>query len=207
MCEMKRCLKCEEEFPKTSEYFYPRKRCKDGFENVCNLCKSKHNKLYRDTHKAQQKLWEQANSEKKNIYQKKWIKEHPELYKARRKRRIQVHPMEGRIARQKNKASKFNLPATFTCTQWDEAKFYFDNKCAYCNKELPLEQDHFIALTQGGGYSQNNIIPTCRKCNSSKYTSDPFIWYPKQLFYSKSRETKILKYLGYKDQYQQLSVF
>jgi hypothetical protein len=52
----------------------------------------------------------------------------------------------------------------------------------------------------------DNIIPSCMKCNISKNNSDFFIWYPKQPSYSKSREKKILKYLGYKDKIQQLSL-
>jgi 5-methylcytosine-specific restriction endonuclease McrA len=84
----------------------------------------------------------------------------------------------------------------------------FDNKCAYCGKEKPLAQDHFVPLSKGGEYTNNNIICSCKSCNSSKSDKDFFEWYPEQLFYSKEREAKILKYLNYdkKTQTQQLAL-
>ena len=111
------------------------------------------------------------------------------------------------MSSQKYRSKKLLLPNTLTLKQWKQVKEYFENRCAYCGKKLPLAQEHFIALSKKGEYTINNIIPSCRVCNSSKIDKDFFEWYPKQKFYSKERERKILKYLGYKNnKIQQLKI-
>lgn len=99
-------------------------------------------------------------------------------------------------------AKKLGLLATFNFSQWVECQKTFDNKCAYCGREEPLTQDHFIALSKRGKYTKNNILPVCHTCNSNKRDLDFFEWYPQQKFYNKKREQKILKYLNYKNGFQ-----
>lgn len=110
------------------------------------------------------------------------------------------------ILNQKRRAVKKELPHTLTIKQWEDIKVLFNNKCAYCGKELPLVQEHFIPLSKGGEYTTNNIIPSCQSCNSSKGNKDFFEWYPKYKYYSKKREKIILKFLNYKDNIQQLTL-
>jgi hypothetical protein len=110
------------------------------------------------------------------------------------------------IIGQKRRAKKRQLPSTLTIQQWACIKQHFNNQCAYCGKGAPLDQEHFIPLTKNGEYALTNIIPACRNCNCSKRTQEFFYWYPRQPFYSKSREQKILTYLGYKNGIQQLSI-
>ena len=101
---------------------------------------------------------------------------------------------------QKRKAKKLLLPSTFTKEEWDEVKLYFNNSCAYCGEELPLEQEHFIPVSDGGGYVKGNMIPACKKCNCSKHNYDFLNWYPKYEYYSEEREYLILNYLSIFDE-------
>lgn len=102
---------------------------------------------------------------------------------------------------------KKRLEATFTLQQWEECKDHFNNCCAYCGKKKKLEQDHFIAITNNGEYTKNNIVPACRSCNASKSNNNFFKWYPKQSCYSEKREKTILRYLNYsKNNEQQLTL-
>ena len=110
------------------------------------------------------------------------------------------------IIRERRRSRKRQLPSTLISEQWNKCKLHFDNGCAYCGKKLPLSQDHFIPIVDGGEYTHNNIIPACRSCNSSKGAKSFFTWYPTFKHYSKSREAKILKYLGYSKGIQQLSL-
>ena len=99
------------------------------------------------------------------------------------------------------------LEHSLTFKQWYDSQEYFGFKCAYCGKQVNLTRDHFIPLSQGGGFSINNIIPACIHCNDSKGDRDFFIWYPQYKFYSSSREKKILSYLGYDEgKNQQLKI-
>jgi len=92
-------------------------------------------------------------------------------------------------------ARKRELPNDLTSDQWTDIKTAFDNKCCYCEESKPLAQEHFIALSKGGGYTVSNILPACKSCNSSKNNKDFLEWYPKQKFYSDKRRDKILEYL------------
>ena len=146
----------------------------------------------------------------KNILSNKEIedivdKENEKTRKESKKYRTS-HKEYFKIAREKYTAKKKTLPASLTVKQWKQIKQSFDNKCAYCGRELPLTKDHFIPVTKNGEYTLNNIVPACRSCNVSKHNKDFFQWYPVQNFYSKDREKKILKYLGYKNNEQQLKI-
>jgi 5-methylcytosine-specific restriction endonuclease McrA len=45
----------------------------------------------------------------------------------------------------------------------------FDNRCLACGrKDVPLERDHVIPVTQGGSLELWNVQPLCRSCNASK---------------------------------------
>lgn len=204
------------------ECFAKNKRSKDGLSPKCRACKKEYDKgregrggrtlgkkieteltysngrkiypgtsetrrVYRQNHKEERALynrehqcwkkWSQNNKEKRNVYL------------------------------QKRQSLKKNLPSTLTPVQWEYAKSYFDNKCAYCGEEKFLTQDHLVPLKNGGEYTHNNIIPACQSCNSGKHTKSFFSWYPKFKHYSPERETRILKYLGYsKSGIQQLSL-
>ena len=107
---------------------------------------------------------------------------------------------------QRREARKRSLECNLTAKQWLDIKLQFDNKCAYCGKELPLAQEHFLALSKSGEYTVNNIICACKTCNSSKSNKDFFTWYPKYKYYSKKRERFILKFLNYKDGIQQITL-
>lgn len=147
------------------------------------------------------KQYGENNKSKISSYGKKYRKENPE------KQRLYDH---------QRRARKRNLPYTMTTKEWEEILNHFNNSCAYCGKTMDehikkynqqLHRDHFVALTKGGEYSINNMIPACLKCNLEKHTKDFFEWYPKYEHYSKFREKYILDFLGYnKNNSQQLSI-
>lgn len=117
-----------------------------------------------------------------------------------------IIPKKKRISNQIRRTFKRQLPSTLTDMQWLTIKKQFNNRCAYCNRELPLEMEHFIPLSKLGEFSVNNIICACKPCNSSKGNKDFFEWYSKHDYYSKKREKFILKFLNYKDGIQQITL-
>ena len=99
------------------------------------------------------------------------------------------------IHENRRRYKKNNLAKNFTQKEWNECKKFFNNKCAYCGKEMKnLTQDHFIPLSSEGEYTKYNIIPCCRSCNSSKHDKNFYEWYINYPFYSKSRIEKIEEY-------------
>jgi 5-methylcytosine-specific restriction endonuclease McrA len=209
--ENKICIKCGVEYPKTKEYFYPHKVCKDGFRGECKKCAKQYalkNKekisermlLYREEHRDQLR-------ERYKEYNKKYMQEHKEQAYERSAKYQHSHKEQYRTYCNCRRAKKMQLLNTLTKEQWELIKKKFNNQCAYCGKELPLQQEHFVPLSKGGEFTQNNIIPACGGCNQRKHNSDFFEWYPEQKFYSKVREHKILSFLHYDNRTKEQQLF
>jgi len=161
------------------------------------------------------------NKEKIAEYGKKHYKENIDIikekaikYRIKNSEKIKQRNKIYRLANQERsnvltqqyRARKSKLPSTLTVDQWEMIKQHFDNKCCYCGKEKPLAREHFIPITKEGGFTLNNIIPSCKSCNSSKFNRTFEEWYKNYRFYSKKREKAILKFLGYTEETQQLKI-
>ena len=48
--------------------------------------------------------------------------------------------------------------------------------CAYCGADGPLQRDCVLALSRGGRYTLENIVPACRSCNTSKCNEEVTHW-------------------------------
>ena len=49
--------------------------------------------------------------------------------------------------------------------------------CAYCGATAqPLQRDCVLALSRGGRYTLDNIVPACRSCNTSKCNDEVTTW-------------------------------
>jgi 5-methylcytosine-specific restriction endonuclease McrA len=49
--------------------------------------------------------------------------------------------------------------------------------CAYCAAaDTPLQRDCVLALSRGGRYTLENIVPACRSCNASKCNAEVTGW-------------------------------
>ena len=49
--------------------------------------------------------------------------------------------------------------------------------CAYCGETAqPLQRDCVLALSRGGRYTLDNIVPACRACNTSKCNDEVTTW-------------------------------
>ena len=86
----------------------------------------------------------------------------------------------------------------YTHQQWKEAVIYFEGTCAYCGRTMRkgerLTRDHLEPVKEGGTTTQDNIIPACSSCNSSKGASEWREWFMKQPFFSQDRMNKIFKW-------------
>jgi 5-methylcytosine-specific restriction endonuclease McrA len=49
--------------------------------------------------------------------------------------------------------------------------------CAYCGAtDRPLQRDCVLALSRGGRYTLDNVVPACRSCNTSKCNDEVTTW-------------------------------
>lgn len=188
-----------------------------AYRNENIIIRKAYEKRYRDSNKLKLKLYRDTHKETIKTRMANYCKINKiQLIENRKQNRESINlntrtwrlanPDKTREYGQKRRSLKYKLLATFTAKDWRETKLEFNNCCAYCGKEKPLTQDHFIALSKKGEYTVNNIIPSCQSCNSSKGNKDFVEWYLSFKYYSKKREKFLLEYLGYKNGIQQLKI-
>lgn len=82
--------------------------------------------------------------------------------------------------------------------QWKETVIFFGGECAYCGRTMHkgerLTRDHLEPVSDGGATIQDNIVPACHSCNSSKGAEEWREWYMKQPFFSQERMNRIFKW-------------
>ena len=58
---------------------------------------------------------------------------------------------------------------TAICAAWDG--------CAYCGaQDQALQRDCVLAISRGGRYTFDNVVPACRSCNASKCNDEVTGW-------------------------------
>jgi len=76
--------------------------------------------------------------------------------------------------------------------QWTALKCAWGG-CAYCGeKDKPLQRDCVLALSRGGRYTLDNIVPACRSCNTSKCNDEVTGWLRRKRF---DERTFLLRHL------------
>lgn len=164
---MKRCIKCKQLL--NEDEFHKNTNSKDGLQNRCKKCKRLHyyeNHAYylkrhaeyraanREQRRENQRCYDAAHKKEKQIRDREWQLQHPEECRARSHRR------RARVA---------NLPADLTLEEWEEILEKYNHSCVYCGtKSESLQQEHVIPVAQGGGYTKDNIVPACPRCNQQK---------------------------------------
>ena len=212
MINNKRCTKCSECKPQTSEHF-PKGTDKDGFSCWCKAChksyyqRNREKKLqYSISYYAENKEQilaaqheryisnENVRSRQKELSSKHYTK-HKNDYIKRARAWARKNPEQKRNYTNKRRAYIRTLPSGLTKSDWARIIVHFDHKCAYCGGEnKPLQQDHFIPVASGGGLIIGNIVPACADCNSSKHNKDAFKWYADQSFFDAEKWKKINDY-------------
>lgn len=93
-----------------------------------------------------------------------------------RQKETEARKIYQRHKKKVRKNRELSLPHDYTIKEWEYAVSYFSG-CAYCGSvHNNYEQEHFIPIVLGGGYTKKNIVPSCRKCNLDKSTMDPIKW-------------------------------
>ena len=70
-------------------------------------------------------------------------------------------------------------PYGITQQEWGTILEQYDHRCAYCGKPLTPEEltvEHVVPISRGGAKTAENVVPSCRSCNSSKGFRTPEEW-------------------------------
>lgn len=63
-----------------------------------------------------------------------------------------------------------------TADQWASIKAAWQG-CAYCGKtDGPMQRDCVMAISRGGRYTVDNVVPACASCNTSKCNDEVTGW-------------------------------
>jgi 5-methylcytosine-specific restriction endonuclease McrA len=63
-----------------------------------------------------------------------------------------------------------------TAEQWTAIRAAW-NGCAYCGaNDVPLQRDCVMAISRGGRYTVDNVVPACAACNASKCNDEVTGW-------------------------------
>jgi 5-methylcytosine-specific restriction endonuclease McrA len=72
-----------------------------------------------------------------------------------------------RVKAQNVRAEVKGVQSDLTIKQWLSILERFDYKCVYCGGDFE-ELEHIISISDGGGTTADNVIPSCKKCNRTK---------------------------------------
>jgi hypothetical protein len=159
-------------------------------------------------HKAKQ--WTKDNPGKRKEIQDRYnAKEH------RRQQRIELNERcrdEGIYLEwqrnNKDKLNEYRKSRTQNKTheisnkEWQECKSFFNNSCAYCgisNKQAKQEQGQYLHkehVEHNGSNKVDNCVPSCKSCNSKKWTYNFNEWYNNDNeVFSEERYQRIIEWI------------
>ena len=149
-------------------------------------------KEYYQNNKEYQKEYYQNIKEAKKAYQKEYYQNNKEVVKEVKKAYGQT-PKGRAISKSsggKRRAIELGAPYSVDLSnQYLLTKQLLNNKCAYCGVILidTEELEHIVPLAKGGTHTPDNIVCSCKACNSSKWAHPMEQWYREQSFFDPIR--------------------
>lgn len=134
-----------------------------------NAINKKYYKKNRKRRTELSKLWRIKNLEKVRRYNKNYRDKNLELVRERTRKWQKENPERVSLLQRRYRATKANLPGSFTAEEFERVKAFFDYKCVCCGEITPLEADHIVPISwpNSSDYIQN-IQPLCKSCNGRK---------------------------------------
>ncbi len=136
---------------------------------------------YRDGHREQ--LREKARQRTREATRaacRKWSASHQDYERLRRKKYLEEHPELNRARARRRRALKMQAVGSHTQKEIDEILQRQKNKCADCKRKFtrkrPATLDHVTPISKGGSESADNLRWICKSCNSQKSAKSPEEW-------------------------------
>lgn len=190
----KRCTKCGNYYPPTSNFYHKNKATKDGLRYECKTCHKKDGQRYFQENKdkcySSQQAWEDRNKEyltkwyadyyqahKDKYYErgKKWNEEHRDKCREYDKRYRDKYPEKVRVKFNRRR----NAIGAHTPQEVTQHLVTQKYKCWWCGRRITGKNyhvDHRIPLSRGGTDYANNIVISCPHCNMSRADRLPHEW-------------------------------
>lgn len=197
------CSQCNISYPETVENFYRNKKG-SCFHSRCKECMKKRaidrKKNNKESVKNYNKAYYQRTRDARKEYNKEYLIKNKELINKKYRKWTSENKDKLRIYRERRMTNKKH---TFTNHEWSICLDYFDYRCAYCgiseDKSVNLysQKLHREHVDHKGCNDLSNNIPSCKSCNSKKWTYDFKKWYNSENnVFSTERYEKIMKWLN-----------
>jgi len=191
--DMKRCPKCGEEKPATTEYWYASKQTHSGLTGWCKECM-----------KAKSRQHHGDNREECNERSRRYHREHhvprplsrmtaeeayearlkaSRAWKARNRQRVTAYtaawyernPAARRAYEAVRRAAKMSAGGTHTREDIAAQHRRQRGRCYWCGESVggTYHVDHVIPLSRGGSNGPENIVISCPTCNMMKGAKMP----------------------------------
>jgi 5-methylcytosine-specific restriction endonuclease McrA len=191
--QTKRCSKCGETKPATTEYFSGRSNRPSGLMSQCRTCKSAYYRANKERAAERWKIYSEANKDRIAEYSRAyyaankerrleraraWHKENLERASERNRKWRELHPEDARLIARRRRARQKEADGTHTPTDVAAQYEMQKGRCYYCGCELngKYQTDHVIPLSRGGSDGTDNIVVACAPCNQSKGDKLPTEW-------------------------------
>ncbi len=172
------CTTCRVEYPATREYFWALE--KHRLRGQCKDCRRLANRKYyernadriiqnsqkwcesnRGRRREAAALRRERDRESINTYWREWASKNRDKLIVRQQRR---------------RANKLAAGGQFSVEEWQHIQQRCSGRCFYCDAHDAITADHFYPLHLGGNNHPWNILPACKRCNSSKRDREPLSW-------------------------------
>lgn len=199
---------CAEINPQSLENFYTQKRINENrnqwiyYNPECKSCTKRRVKERRMNPDNYKKHVEQQRTRNLLYEVKKQKKKWRDSNKGRKNRKEWELTNKDKIS-EYNHNHLLHKEHEIADEEWEICKSFFNDSCAYCGiteekaKELYNQRFHREHAINNGTNDITNCVPSCKRCNTSKWKNDYYDWYCEgNLVYSEDRLNKINKWLN-----------
>lgn len=173
---LKRCSKCGESKPATTEYFHRDKTMPGGLHPWCKGCRAKQVRANYEANSERIKQYNRdryaANRDTINAYDRARYPARREQSLRYSRARYHANKEEYTTYKRHLRALRFGAEGTHTAADVRAQYERQQRKCYYCGVDVDMnidyDVDHVIPLRRGGSNWPDNIVVTCASCNSSK---------------------------------------
>lgn len=194
---LKRCSKCGNEFPSTTQFFNRNKSRPDNLQYWCRKCQRVGSKISDDKHREekrrkgreyQRKIHEADPGMNHRVYVQRrqkyiasnlrWRANNPEKVRAIARKGSKKN--WARVYAQNSKRRARKMGAGGQHTPADIRRIYKaqKGKCYWCGVKVgkTYHVDHVIPLARGGTDGPENLVIACPDCNRHKHDKLPHEW-------------------------------
>ncbi len=177
--------------------------CKRGYRWRCPTCSRESKEKYVKANpervqangRARSLKWKRNNPEKVRASEQKQREKNPEksCVDDRKWRKANPEKVVAKSARRRALLFDAVVPGReVTVAIQKRRKALFDG-CCFCGADKKLTLEHIVPLSKGGLHVEENLLGSCKRCNSSKHVKPVESWFRSQSFFDEQRWQRILE--------------